>query len=228
MERRLAGCGLALLVAVLPGCGSSAGNTEVDAPQARLRSAWVGQADGLLVLAEELAPPQQPTDSILSEESMLRQRLGLDDAGPMLRLHLVGTAQQLLDAGQLSSGSHVFSAFGRAPQGFLPDQRLLWSAILQGGPPPADAATGTLLRRFILAGPPGAVAGSSMAWASGDLRVDLKQRRWSEKTRRAWFDQAMGQDQMQETVQAPEGQSPSPSDPDDPPVPAREDDPPDE
>lgn len=168
---------------------------ENGAPGVQVQLAWAASTeDGLRILAEPLFAPEAAPVEGFREETMLRRRLGLQ--GRLLRLHLIGEGDQLLNPGELRYGqSGRFLPLGEPPADLGPRDRLLWVGVGRSGtaegsdsPIPSPA----LQRRSFLMTEKekgeGELPEIILRWSAADREVALQAHQWTPKERRQFLE----------------------------------------
>lgn len=197
---------LPLLLAGAVSCGGGEDDgaaVDVVAPGERI--AWTGSAGEVDLVVERLARPHDADNTRLTEEQMLRDRLPLEGDEALLRLHLLGPAAELEQAGSLEVAGAGFLPYGAAPAALDARQRLLWNGVLRGLPVARVGEDGRARRTLLLHGPDGRLdpLPSTLRWKSATRAAELELRTWSEVARRAHLDEALGVEAEAVHVEAP-------------------------
>jgi hypothetical protein len=175
-------------------CGRNGGDPTVNIPHSAPLTAWVGQNDaGMHVVLEALLGPQDSHNARLTEESLLRERLGLSAEEQLLRLHMFGSADQIAEGGAVSIRELEFKSFGAQPESLPVRDALLWNTALRGLPLPGDSEV-HLTRRTLLLHGPAEIDLSELqnaVWHGQADEINLQLRTWSEHERRKFFDWAI-------------------------------------
>ena len=145
------------------------------------------------MVLEAIAPPQDSANARFSEESMLRNRLPLEEDVALMRLHLLGPGAALQADGEVLVGGNKLSHFGQAPTELDVSQRLLWNSVLRGRPAPATEGDALLHRSLVLKTDPQTLnePAAEATWSHQQQNVLLELRTWTDMDRGRYFDQAL-------------------------------------
>jgi len=175
---------------LLPLLGLACGKEETAAflsPSPETFVAWVGRdGHGLEVIAE-------PGAGSPTEDRFLHKTLGVDPDRPLLRLHLLGEAEELGSPGHVRGPEgDLFEPLPEKRSGESPRARLFRLGVAQGGPWPDPDPAARRHRSFLLAGrkpslPP---AEEPLLWERKGVTLQLKARSWTGRARQDFLEGA--------------------------------------
>jgi len=172
-----------LVLPLLFACGEDAG-VNLPPPDFEQTVAWVGESEqGLKVVAEPVYRHLMSVEDGMDEEVMLHAQLKLPKAASLMRLHLVGAAEALTAAGELSGVGSEFKPLLR-PQELTPRGLNLWLGLVDGGPVPE---LGTQSRRSFLLQVEPEIEVDTLHWEGADISLDLRQRTWKGRERQVYL-----------------------------------------
>ena len=181
----------AVALFLLPACTETAQPVAPQKLSVIHRSAWLGENEGLQLIAETVSAPPQG-EAVLSEHEVLLSRFQLPAGSSLMRLHLLcSDPTQLLHAGslQLPDGT-LFQALGAAPASLSRADRLLWDTLALGGLAVGQQASIDSHRRSFLL-----VSSDfrrhkpeSVKWSRGESSTALSYRAWTDRERQIFLE----------------------------------------
>lgn len=162
-------------------CSPAVSAPDGDSALAPLRTAWTAEdpATGARILVEAVTPAPATAPAAVAEQDLLQRVALLGANQAWYRVHEIGPAA-LLAPGRVRSASGELWTTPSPFAATAPRERLLYLAVVRGTDLPAVGARPRRTRLVAGAATPSA---SDLRWDSGELILDLRERRWTSRER---------------------------------------------